>query len=59
LRSFGRREMTLAPLTVEDTDRMAELVETYASLGLGGVDAAVIAIRGTVECGDDRDPEPA
>jgi uncharacterized protein len=44
LRSFGRREMTLAPLTTEDTDRMAELVETYASLGLGGVDAAVIAI---------------
>jgi uncharacterized protein len=36
--------MTLAPLTIEDTDRMAELVETYASLGLGGVDAAVIAI---------------
>ena len=44
LRSFGRREMTLAPLTTEDTDRMAELVETYASLDLGGVDAAVIAI---------------
>jgi predicted nucleic acid-binding protein len=44
LRSFGRREMTLAPLTIEDTDRMAELVETYDSLGLGGVDAAVIAI---------------
>jgi predicted nucleic acid-binding protein len=44
LRSFGRREMTRAPLTIEDTDRMAELVESYASLGLGGVDAAVIAI---------------
>jgi hypothetical protein len=23
--------MTLAPLTIADTDRMAELVETYAS----------------------------
>jgi len=44
LRSFGRREMTLAPLTIEDTDRMAELVESDASLGLGGVDAAVIAL---------------
>src|ERR1700677_4356746 len=29
LRSFGRRELTLVPLTVADTDRMAELVETY------------------------------
>ena len=44
LRSFGRRELTLVPLTVADTDRMAELVETYASLRLGGVDASVIAI---------------
>jgi hypothetical protein len=44
LRSFGRREFELAPLCVEDTERMAELVETYASLSLGGVDAAVIAI---------------
>jgi uncharacterized protein len=44
LRSFGRREMTLAPLTIEDTDRMAELVESYTSLDLGGVDAAVIAL---------------
>jgi uncharacterized protein len=31
-------------LTVADTDRMAELVETYASLRLGGVDASVIAV---------------
>lgn len=44
LRSFGRHDMTLAPLTIEDTDRMAELVETYASLRLGGVDAAVVAV---------------
>ncbi len=27
--------MTLAPLIIEDTDRMAELVEAYASLSLG------------------------
>jgi uncharacterized protein len=44
LRSFGRREMTPAPLTIADTERMAVLVETYASLPLGGVDAAVIAV---------------
>jgi|HubBroStandDraft_4_1064222.scaffolds.fasta_scaffold1650785_1 hypothetical protein len=36
---FGRRELTLVPLMVTVTDRMAELVETYASLRLGGVDA--------------------
>jgi uncharacterized protein len=44
LRSFGKREFELVPLMVEDTDRMADLVETYASLPLGGVDASVIAI---------------
>jgi uncharacterized protein len=44
LRSFGRRELTLAELTVADTDRMAELVDTYADLRLGGVDASVVAI---------------
>jgi uncharacterized protein len=37
-------ELTLVPLTVADTDRMAALVETYASLRLGGVDASVIAV---------------
>jgi uncharacterized protein len=44
LRSFGQGSFTLAPLTLADTDRMAELVETYADFPLGGVDAAVIAI---------------
>lgn len=44
LRSFGRRDLALAPLTVEDTERMAELVDAYADLRLGGVDASVIAI---------------
>ena len=46
LRSFSRRELTMVPLTVADTDRMADLVETYASLRLGGVDASVIAVAG-------------
>lgn len=44
LRSFSRGDLTLAELTVEDTDRMAELVDTYADLRLGGVDASVVAI---------------
>ena len=44
LRSFGRRDLILAPLTAEDTDRMAELVDTYADLRLGGVDASVVAV---------------
>jgi predicted nucleic acid-binding protein len=44
LRAFGRRELIPAPLTLEDTDRMAELVDTYADLRLGGVDASVVAL---------------
>lgn len=44
LRSFGQGSFTLAPLALADTNRMAELVETYADFPLGGVDAAVIAI---------------
>jgi uncharacterized protein len=44
LRSFGQGSFTLAPLSLADTDRMAELVETYADFPIGGVDAAVIAI---------------
>jgi uncharacterized protein len=44
LRAFGRRELTLAPLTIADTERMAELVDTYSNLRLGGVDASVVAL---------------
>lgn len=44
-----RAGFTLAPLTPADTDRMAELVETYADFPLGGVDAAVIAIAERLE----------
>jgi uncharacterized protein len=42
LRSSGRRELTLVALTVADTDRMAELIETDASLRLGGLDASFL-----------------
>jgi hypothetical protein len=33
-------------LTTADLDRMADLVEQYADLGLGGTDASVAAIAG-------------
>jgi predicted nucleic acid-binding protein len=44
LRSFRGGVFTLVALTLADLERMAELVERYADLPLGGVDAAVIAI---------------
>ncbi|MEV4058973.1 type II toxin-antitoxin system VapC family toxin [Nonomuraea dietziae] len=43
LQSFGSG-LTLVDLTAEDLTRMSRLVETYASLPLGAVDASVIAI---------------
>ena len=52
LRSFGRRELTLVPVTVEDTDRMAELVQAYADLPLGGVDASVVAVAERLKVAD-------
>lgn len=42
-RSFDRGELEAMPVMEEDWARMGELVETYADLGLGGVDASVIA----------------
>lgn len=44
LRSFGQGQFVLVPLTTADTDRMADLVEQYASFPLGGTDASVIAV---------------
>ncbi|GII93559.1 type II toxin-antitoxin system VapC family toxin [Sinosporangium siamense] len=43
LQSFGSG-LTLVELTAEDLTRMSSLVETYASLPHGAVDASVIAI---------------
>ncbi|MEW9553835.1 type II toxin-antitoxin system VapC family toxin [Nonomuraea sp. NPDC050783] len=43
LRSFGSG-LTLVDLTEQDVDRMSDLVELYASLPLGAVDASVIAV---------------
>ena len=44
LRSFGDDGFRVAEVQDQDTQRMAELVETYLDLPLGIVDAAVIAI---------------
>ncbi|MEV7907979.1 type II toxin-antitoxin system VapC family toxin [Streptomyces anulatus] len=43
LSSF-RTGLVLADVTTEDLDRMSELVEVYADLPLGAVDASVIAV---------------
>lgn len=44
LRSFSAGLLELAELTRKDLTRMAELVERYADLGLGGTDASLIAL---------------
>ncbi|ETK34353.1 type II toxin-antitoxin system VapC family toxin [Microbispora sp. ATCC PTA-5024] len=43
LRSFGSG-LTLVDLTERDLQRMSSLVEAYASLPLGAVDASVLAV---------------
>lgn len=43
-RSVARRDLTIEPITEEDWRRIAELVETYADLRLGGVDASLVAV---------------
>jgi predicted nucleic acid-binding protein len=44
LRSFHDEAFTLIDLTPSDLGRMAGLVETYADLPLGGVDASLVAL---------------
>lgn len=43
-RSINDGDLVIESLTVADLARVAELVETYIDLGLGGTDASVIAI---------------
>lgn len=43
-RSINDGDLVIERLTVADLARVAELVETYVDLGLGGTDASVIAI---------------
>jgi predicted nucleic acid-binding protein len=44
LRSFATGALTVANLVPADFERMADLVDTYADLPLGGTDASVIAL---------------
>jgi uncharacterized protein len=44
LRSFGTDAFTIASVTTVDLLRAAELVEQYADLPLGGVDASIVAL---------------
>ena len=44
LRAFGAGDLSLAELTPTDLIRMADLVERYADLGLGGTDASLVAV---------------
>jgi predicted nucleic acid-binding protein len=43
-RSLASGELVVEDLVTADWARVAELVETYADLHLGGVDASIIAI---------------
>lgn len=43
LRSVARGDVQLEPPTPADLERMAELIETYADLRLGTIDASVVA----------------
>lgn len=43
-RSIAADELGVEALTAADWTRVAELVERYADLGLGGVDASVVAV---------------
>jgi uncharacterized protein len=44
LRSFDVGKLHLAELILVDVERMADLAETYADLGLGGTDASIVAV---------------
>jgi uncharacterized protein len=43
-RSIANRDLIVEPLTSTDWERVAELVDAYADLGLGGVDASLVAV---------------
>ena len=43
-RSIVNGDIAVEALTPADWERIAELVDTYADLGLGGVDASVVAM---------------
>lgn len=49
IRSMARRDFAGVDLLDEDYARIAELIEQYASLGLGTTDASVIALAERLE----------
>lgn len=51
LRALEQGELTRIDLTTEDWGRVTELVERYADLGLGTVDASIVAIAERLEIG--------
>ncbi len=44
LRSFGQEGLSIEHITDDDLTRIAELIEIYADLRIGSVDAGVIAV---------------
>ena len=44
LRTIAAGQLQLTAMTATDVGRMAQLVEQYADLGLGGTDASLVAI---------------
>lgn len=51
LRAIDQGELIRVDLTTEDLSRVADLVEQYADLGLGTVDASIVAIAERLEIG--------
>ncbi len=43
-RSIANRDLIVEPLNSTDWERVAELVDAYADLGHGGVDASLVAV---------------
>jgi len=52
LRTLVSGRLKIEHVAVADLERAAELVETYADLGLGAVDASVIAVAERLEATD-------
>ena len=50
-RAVAAGEIQVEPITPADARRIAELIETYADLGLGGTDASLIALAERLELG--------
>lgn len=48
-RSIAADDIAVRPLTDTDWERIADLVNTYADLHLGGVDASLIALAERLE----------